>query len=249
MSLEQPVTAARPLHIEADDPVVVERFYDRELTGRQRLAKILKAVAGRVARLFALAILLLPFQLLGVVTLDLPLALFDRIGPAEGFATANWLSRGEGILILSVLLIALLTRRWGARLVASAVVLSWALCLGSLFLLIVELAPELDGTDYPTARFTTALIGSWLIGQLLAARVYDLTRGGTWWRAPFYGALFGFVAQGLIYFPGAFAGSDMPWRWWLIQHLVLVAAISGIFLLLYAPLRRLIRPRRGLGGR
>ncbi|MEE4208653.1 MAG: hypothetical protein V2I43_05245 [Parvularcula sp.] len=248
MSLERPVSAARPLEIEADDPVVVERFYDRELTGAQRVAKAIRAAFGSVVRLFALAILLLPLQLVALVTLDLPLAFFDRIGPA-GLASASWLSRGEGLLILSILLICLLARRWGARLIGSAVLLSWALCLSGLFLLFVELAPQLQDAEFPTLRFASALIGSWVIGQLVAAGIYNLTRGGMWWRAPFYGALFGFFSQALIYFPGAFAGTEMPWRWWLIQHLFLTTAIAGLFLLVYAPLRGLIRPRRGLGGR
>ncbi|GGY40066.1 VUT family protein [Parvularcula lutaonensis] len=230
------------------DTMVVERFYDRELTGRERAIKLLKQSLAALARLVGLALLLVPFQLMGVVTLDLPLSMFDRLTPEDGLAASRFMSQGEGYLMMVLLAVLLMTRRWGSQLTGRVIMLSWVLTIVFLTMLIVDLAPELDSEDFPSARFVGSLIGSWFVGQLVAVTVYDLLRGGAWWRAPFFGSALGFAVQAAIYFPGAFAGTGAPWGWWMAVSLFLTTLISAVFLLFYGPLRRLIRPVPGLGG-
>lgn len=231
------------------EPAVTERFYDRDLTGRERALKILLHAFRSLARLVVIALVLAPLQLFAIVTLDVPLGIFDRLAPTEGIAASRFMSSGEGMLMLVLLFSLLLTRRWGASVVGRALLLTWALTMVFVTMLIVELAPELKANDFPSARFIGVLIGSWLAGQLVAVMTYDLTRGGAWWRAPFFGALFGFTAQALIYFPGAFYGTGAPWPWWMATNLVLSAATAGVFVFLYGPVRKLITPTSGLGGR
>lgn len=230
------------------EPMVVERFRDREPTGRERALKYLAQSVRRFIEALAIALLMVPFQVIGFVNLDLPLALFDRLAPSEGLAASAWMSRGEGLLMLLVLLSILLARRWGGAVVGQAALLAWFLSAVFLTMLIIDLAPELTREDYPAGRFVGALLLSWVIGQWFAVHIYDLTRGGSWWRAPFFGAAIGFAVQAAIYFPSAFAGSDAPWLWWLAVNLFLTTLISAAFVLLYGPLRRLIRPVPGLGG-
>lgn len=227
--------------------MVVERFYDRELTGRERAIKILKQSLGALVRLIGLALLLVPFQLMGVVTLDLPLSMFDSLAPQEGLAASRFMSQGEGYLMLVLLAVLLMTRRWGSQLTGKVIMVSWLLTIVFLTMLIVDLAPDLASEDFPKPRFVGSLIGSWLIGQLIAVGIYDLVRGGSWWRAPFFGAAIGFAVQAAIYFPGAFAGTGAPWPWWMAVSLFLTTLISAVFLPFYGPIRRFIRPVPGLG--
>lgn len=235
--------------IDAVEPMVTERFYDREPTGRQRILILLKQQLLAALRLTVLALFFVPFQVFGVITLDLPLSLFDALAPSEGLAASRWMSRGEGVLMMLLLLTLLMTRRWSSERIGRVVVLSWVVSMAILTMLIVELAPELSQADFPSGRFIGVLMMSWFAGQLAATWVYDMTRGGAWWRAPFFGAAIGFLVQALIYFPGAFAGTSAPWPWWMAVSLLLSTLISAVFVVFYRALRWLIRPKEGLGGR
>ena len=241
--------AAKNEGIDPVDPLVTERFYDREVSGREKLFALLRKQLLSALGLAGIAGLFLPLQIFGIVTLDLPLALFDALAPNEGLAVSRWMSRGEGAFMLLVLLTLLMTRRWGSERVGRAVLLSWAMSMGVLTILIVELAPELNAGDYPSGRFMGVLMVSWFAAQLTANWIYDMTRGGAWWRAPFFAAAIGFAVQSVLYFPGAFVGTSAPWPWWMAVNLLLSTLIAGIFVVVYRPLRFLIRPREGLGGR
>ncbi|NNU16427.1 hypothetical protein HK107_08850 [Parvularcula sp. ZS-1/3] len=246
------MAASKPskrLGSESIEPMVTERFYDRELNSRERAVRGLRATLQGFLKALALAGIMLPLQLFGILTLDLPLSLFDAFAPTQGLRPSAWMSLGEGLLMLLVLLTILMTRRWGAGAVAGSALLGWALTFSIITMLIVELAPELQDGDFPSGRFISVLIISWVAGQLFAGRVFDITRGGNWWKAPFFGAAFGYGFQALIYFPGAFAGTGAPWLWWMLIYLVITTAISLAFVLIYGPLRRLIVPKAGLGGR
>lgn len=231
------------------EPMVTERFYDRELNSRERAVRGLRATLQSFLKALVLAGIMLPLQLFGLLTLDLPLSLFDGFAPTAVLRPSVWMSLGEGLLILLVLLTVLMTRRWGSGAVAGSALLGWVLSFVIITMLIVDLAPELQDGDFPSGRFITMLIISWIAGQLFAGRVFDVTRGGSWWRAPFFGAAFGYGLQALIYFPAAFAGTGAPWLWWMLISLVITTGISLGFVVVYGPLRRLIVPKSGLGGR
>jgi len=231
------------------DPMVVERFYDRDLTGRERLQKIGARLARDLGKIALICLFLVPLQLWALVTLDLPLAVFDRLSPSETLTASLWMSSGEGLLIISLLAVLIINRRLGARRTAVALLASWAITIAAFVAILIELAPQLERSDFPTWRFGTSLLGSWVTAQMVAAVAYDFTRGGVWWKAPFFGALLGLLVQGLIYFPASFYGGSVPWPLWLAEHALISLVVSAIFILIYLPFRRMICPGRGLGGR
>ena len=97
--------------------------------------------------------------------------------------------------------------------------------------------------------FTIGFVASAMAAQYIAVNVYDVARGGdNWWRAPFYGALAGYLAHILIYFPVAFWGRGLPWHNWMVGDLALKATMAFMFVGVYGVLRRRLKPQGGLGG-
>ncbi len=228
-------------------PVVVERFHDRAITGRFEAKRML---AGLTERLLFIAAMAFPLAMLAVTAMaaaDLPLPILGGEG-RDDLSSAAFLSRGDLAIAAGLFLSLFMARRFGAAVVTQSLVLAWALALIGATAVVIEIAPQLEDGDFPSARYLSVLILSWFIGQVMGLSVYDLTRGGAWWRAPFFGCVFGLGIQALIYFPGAFLGQDVPWLWWLAMRLVVVTAAAIGFACLYAPFRRAIRPRSGLGG-
>ncbi|MEM9809736.1 MAG: hypothetical protein AAF788_00770 [Pseudomonadota bacterium] len=229
-------------------PIVVERFYDHGLTGRQRAGRLFARIFGQALRLILVALPMVPLLLTAVVTVDLPFSALD--GVTEGGVVAStFISRGDAVFALVFLMSVIMARRFGASLVTNAAVLAWCLTGGAMAALLIELAPELHADDFPSTRVISALLVSWFFAHVVGVQVYDLTRGGAWWRAPFFGALTGFTFQAVLYFPIAYAGAGAPWVWWLTADIIIMATVSAVFVFVYALFRGLIRPRSGLGGR
>ncbi|MEO1658817.1 MAG: hypothetical protein AAFR65_13980 [Pseudomonadota bacterium] len=229
-------------------PVVVERFHDRAITGRFEAKRLLTRLTERFLFLGAMAFPLAMLAVTAMAAADLPLPLLAGEG-RDDLASAAFLSRGDLAIAGGLFISLFMARRFGASVVTQALVMAWVLALVGATTVVIEIAPQLEEGDFPSARYLTVLILSWFTGQLMGLSVYDLTRGGAWWRAPFFGAVFGLGIQAAIYFPGAFAGQDVPWLWWLAMRLIVVTAAAVGFACLYAPFRRAIRPRSGLGGR
>ncbi|MEO1043210.1 MAG: hypothetical protein AAFX52_13065 [Pseudomonadota bacterium] len=229
-------------------PVVIERYHERAITGRFQARLLLTRLSERLLFLAAMALPLAALAVTAMAAADLALPVFGVEG-RDDLASAAFLSRGDLAVAGGLVISLFLARRFGAQVVSQALVLAWAAALVGAVAVVIEIAPQLEAGDFPSARYLFVLIGSWFIGQMTGLSVYDLTRGGAWWRAPFFGVMFGLGIQAAIYFPGAFAGHDVPWLWWLSMRFVAVTAVAVGFACLYAPLRRAIRPRRGLGGR
>lgn len=214
-------------------------------------ARMRRAGAEALRRLLTvcgLSLLVLPLLLAAIATLDLPLGWFDGWAGRRSLAASNWLSRGEALLALSVFLLILQARRYGALVVSRVQGLSWLLAVGLSALALAWLAPELTQADMPRGRYVLGVIVSWYAGQQVAIQVYDALRGSAWWRAPFYAALFGFGVQVLIFFPLAYGATDVPWAAWAFLDFCLKVLASTAFLLPYRLLRGRIRPKGGLGG-
>ncbi|MEM1381657.1 MAG: hypothetical protein AAGH41_13635 [Pseudomonadota bacterium] len=237
------------IHIDLAEPITVERFDEAVLTGRGRALALLQRILSRIAAVVGLAALFTPLLLSAVVTLDLPLGFFDRIHGPSGMLPSAFLSRGEGTFVLATLGMLLATRVVGAETSSRAVLVAWLMLGVCLLMIVADLSPQLEPEDFPDRRFIGFLLGSWLAGQYLATWAYQLTRGGAWWRAPFFGAAVGFVVQAAIYFPGAYAGTGLPWRHWMALDLIIGLTVAGVFVLFYGPLRLILRPQSGLGGR
>ena len=230
------------------DLVIGEQDRTEERTLKARMARGFARFLERVVVICGLSVFVLPLLLAALITLDLPLGWFDGWATRDSLRASNWLSRGEALLTASVLLLLLMTRRYGAGLVARVQGLSWLLAIGSAALMLLYLAPSLDQADMPRGRYVIGVVVSWYVGQHVAITIYDLVRGGRWWRAPFYGALFGLAAQSLLFFPIAYGGSGVPLPVWMLLDLCLKVLAAAAFLGPYWLLRRRIEPRGGLGG-
>jgi uncharacterized PurR-regulated membrane protein YhhQ (DUF165 family) len=233
---------------ERRDLVIGESDRRDERTLKTRMRRGLAQFLERLVIVTGLSIFVLPLLLAGIATLDLPLGWFDGWATRRSLAASNWLSRGEGLLALSVLLLVLMTRRYGALIVSRVQGLSWLLTVGIAAGMIAYLAPELSESDLPKGRYVIAVVLAWYAGQQFAVQAYDAMRGGAWWRAPFYAALFGFGIQVALFFPIAYAGTGLPWPAWAFLDFCLKVLLAAAFLLPYRLLRRRIRPRGGLGG-
>ncbi|MEM0927918.1 MAG: hypothetical protein AAGI89_01380 [Pseudomonadota bacterium] len=229
-------------------PVVVERYHERAITGRFEARRLFARLSERFLFLGAMAFPLSMLAVTAMAAADLALPLLAGEG-RDDLSAAAFLSRGDLAIAFGLFLSLFLARRFGAGVVTQALVLGWVLALIGATALVIEIAPQLEEGDFPSVRYLSVLILSWFVGQLMGLSVYDLTRGGAWWRAPFFGVLFGLGVQAAIYFPGAFGGQEVPWLWWFAMRLVVITAVAAGFVCLYAPFRRAIRPRLGLGGR
>ncbi len=198
---------------------------------------------------FKSAMFILPAMLMAGLTLDISFRGFD--GPFDNMrslAPGNWLSQGGVYMLLSVLILMWVTRRYGAVLATRAIAMSWLLTIFLTTVLLLYLAPQLSAADLPSARYVVGFVTSWLIGQIVVVHMYDLTRGGKWWRAPLYGGLFGMAAQTMLFFPIIYMGFDVPWLNWMVTDITVKTIIILAFLVPYHLLRRTIKPFQGLGG-
>jgi hypothetical protein len=233
----------------AGEPLVTERYYDYAMTGRSRATRVLGRTLRRIVALLGLSVFFVPLLVLGLVTLDLPLRMLDGVVPIEAAAPSRFLSRGEGILGAALFLALLATGRWGSARIGQTVLVSWLLTIAFAAMLVFDLAPQLTEDDYPSGRFVFCVVFSWIVAHWVAVGTYDLTRGGSFWRAPFFGALVGLLVQALLYYPAAYIGTGQPWGWWLLVSVYLALVGASAFTLAYSGLRFIVRPRPGLGGR
>ena len=230
------------------DLVIGERDRTEERTLKARMLRGLARFLERFVVICGLSVFVLPLLLAAIATLDLPLGWFDGWAARDSLKASNWLSRGEALLTGSVLLLILMTRRYGSVIVGRVQGLSWLLAIGVSALMLLYLAPDLTQADMPRGRYVVGVIVSWYLGQHVAITTYDMVRGGRWWRAPFYAALFGLGIQSLVFFPLAYASAGVPLAAWMLSDLCLKVLAAAAFLAPYRLLRRWIEPRGGLGG-
>ncbi|MEM6650369.1 MAG: hypothetical protein AAF603_08985 [Pseudomonadota bacterium] len=236
------------LTIEAVRPVVVERFSRDERTAMGRIGHVIGKVADEVMTATGLALILFPFLALAALTLDLAFTGFDGWGEAAAIAPSLWMSHGEFLLITSVFAIIMMTRRHGAQIVSRGQAMAWLVVMGLTAMMLLYLTPRLAPGDLPRGNFMMALSLSWVLGQQVAIQLYDITRGGRWWRSPFIACVFGFAVQVGLFFPLAYGGTGVPWVSWMAVDFLLKVGLSLSFLPLYWLMRRRVRPQRGLGG-
>lgn len=198
-----------------------------------------------------LAMMLTPVLLAAILTVDIPVHIFDRFaGDAVASRPSNWLSRGGVIMALAPLLIIFFARKYGGDEASRAVTASWGLAAMAVFAELSYLAPSLEDGDLPGVRFTVAFTASAMAAQYMTASVYDIVRGGGhWWRAPLYAALCGYFTYALFYFPGVYMGTGAPWLNWLIGDFAIKLLMALIFLPVYFVLRGRLKPKGGFGGR
>lgn len=163
-------------------------------------------------------------------------------------AGRTWLTLSHLLLPLVFLVVHLTNRRYGPGRAFAQVVFSLAIC-GALAAaradLICRLLP-LAAT--PNVREVSAFVVAFLAAGFFSTVAFDAARGPRWWLAPLIGSLVAGSTYALIFFPAAYAGTDMFW----CVHMVIYASIFlgfAIFgLIPYWLLRSSIQPLSGLGG-
>ncbi|MFN0025191.1 MAG: hypothetical protein ACKVS5_14975 [Parvularculaceae bacterium] len=232
-----------------DIPAAVEQrrpIRETPLEGLGRKAREFFVALMRAALLSALLIPVLVFAFLSV---DLPFRAFDQFFTGALSKPGNWLSLGFLAMALAPFLVILISRRFGGEEASRVVTASWTVAALAAFGGVSYLSPVLEAGDMPSVSFVVAFVGSSMVAQFSASAVYDITRGGErWWRAPFFAAIAACLAQGLIYFPAAYWGSNAPWANWLIQFVALGSLATVGFLGVYRLMMDRLRPRGGWGG-
>lgn len=228
----------------------VERHQPPE-TAVERLARQSAALATAFSRMVMLSMMLTPVLLIAILTVDIPVHLFDRFaGEAVASRPSNWLSRGGVIMALAPMLVILFARKYGGDEACRAVTASWGLAAIAVFAELSYLAPSLEDGDLPSVRFTVVFTGSAMAAQYVTASIYDVVRGGgRWWRAPLYAALCSYFTHAFLYFPGVYMGTGAPWLNWFIGDFAIKTLLALAFLPVYGLLRKKLKPKGGFGGR
>ncbi len=234
------------MDIAAEDPVIHENLRVQEQTAAAKLRDRIDRLVQLIWLVARLSLIIVPVFVFSLLTLDLPFRHFDRfVGMSPELAISNWFSRGDVIMCLSLFYLILVTRSYGSIFAGRLAALAWAISAGLAGAMLIYLAPQLVEGDLPSARFAAGFVASWYIGQLIAIYVYDYTRGGNWWRAPFYGGVFGFATQAAIYFPVIYGEIGTLWITWLIIDVAMKSLFCLMFLPVYFALRRVFRPYLG----
>ncbi len=227
----------------------VEKRHSKE-TALQRFVRQSVDLSTTFSRLSLLAVILTPLLLASFLTVDIPTRTFDVLfGETLAARPSNWLSAGGLFVSAALLLVILFARKYGGDEASSAVTASWGLAAIAVFAELSYLAPALEGDDMPGTRFTIVFVASAMAAQYIAANVYDVARGGdSWWRAPLYAALSGYIVYVLIYFPGVYFGTGAPWLNWMVGDFAIKAMLAFAFLPIYGFLRKSLKPQSGYGG-
>lgn len=229
--------------------VAVEKHRSRE-TALERLVRHTGEFFSALLRLVGLALLLTPLLLISLLTVDIPMRRFDFLAGGNALLRpSHWLSWGLFIMSIAPLTAILFTRKFGGEEASRAVTASWAIAALAVFAGLSYLAPALEDSDMPPARFAVAFVASAMAAQYMAVNIYDIARGGgRWWRAPLFAALGGGLTFTFIYFPGLYWGAPAPWLNWAVASLAIHAGLVAAFLPMYALARRALRPKGGFGG-
>jgi uncharacterized PurR-regulated membrane protein YhhQ (DUF165 family) len=168
------------------------------------------------------------------------------IGGQGKNAPSTWLTWGHLLLPASFFAVQLAGRRYGANYAVAQVLITCCLIAG---LDVAQAAyPDVPAIALPPAREAAAFAVAFFVALLVAAIVFELTRGTKWWTAPLFGSLWAALAFAAVFYPAAFAGSDVPWLDSATTHFGVMAAVGFALLIPYWIFRPLVRPLPGFGG-
>jgi queuosine precursor transporter len=159
-----------------------------------------------------------------------------------------WLTDSHFLVPVAFFLVHLTNRRYGPGMALAQVVLA----LGAVAALVLFASPDLRTLVridmLPPMRVAVAFAAAFFIAGFVSITAFDGARGASWWTAPFAGFLAAGIFFPLVFFPMAFAGSDVNWlREGAIYAGLLTA--SGIALLVpYFLFRPIVPPLPGFGG-
>ncbi len=178
---------------------------------------------------------------------DTHVTLFDGIFGGDGKAApSTWLTWGHLLIPASFFAVHLASRRYGVNYAIAQVLVACCLIAG---LDAAQAAyPDVPAIALPPAREAIAFAAAFFVALLVAAIVFDLTRGVRWWTAPLSGSLWAAFAFAAVFYPAAFAGSDVPWLGYAVTHFGAMAVVAIVLLIPYWIFRPLVRPLPGFGG-
>ncbi|MEZ5896078.1 MAG: VUT family protein [Parvularculaceae bacterium] len=218
-------------------------------TPAQRLLRETRAFFAALTRVILLSAILIPILLAAFLTVDLPIHSLDQFFSLPSVKPGNWLTMGLFIMSLAPLVAILIARRFGGDEASRVITASWGVAALLTFAEISYLSPLLEDGDMPSVTFVVAFVGGAMVGQYVAAAVYDVIRGGPkWWRAPLLASLCGYAAHSIIYFSIAYWTAPAPWLNWMVEDFGLKALMAFAFLGVYWMLRKPLKPRGGFGG-
>lgn len=195
------------------------------------------AVARTALPVFALTVLLVVMHRL----LAQPLAIFvDSQGA--------WFSWSHLLLAVAFVEVHLTNRRYGPDYAFAQLVLSLGLCGVILLVGPYLLRQVLPASALPSVRETMAFVIAFLASGFLSIIAFEVTRGAQWWRAPLVGSVVAGASFALLFYPAAYAGSNVYWWEHMRIHtgVLVIAAVAG--LLPYWLLRSSVQPLPGFGG-
>lgn len=216
---------------------------------RDRLRRAALRLRDQAVICAVVAAVLFPILALGAMSADMPIHFFDGLSDRASLKPSSWLTWSDFWFGTSMFAMVLMTRRYGARIVTQGHAFAWLLLLIASFAMIALLAPQLTQEDLPRGSYVLGVAVSWYVGPVAAIHLYDLLRGGRWWKAPLFGGLAGMLTQTAVFFLIAYSGTQTPWGMWWIADLLLKTGVVVGFIGIYSWLRKRLVPLPHLGGR
>ncbi len=189
-----------------------------------------------------------------------PVLLLTTIGAAAfiyGDAPAGWLGNldvdgqpfctGLLSLPLTLFVVHLTNRRYGAGYAFAQVYLATAVVLAAIFYMRDDLALLRDRA-LPDLRLAAAFGGGLFLAQIVSIFVFDRLRGPLWWQAPLFSSLFGGIVLGVVAYSGTYADTGAVWCEPMMAYIAVSAAVAVGLLAPYWMLRSLVEPLSGFGG-
>jgi len=159
---------------------------------------------------------------------------------------STWLTWGHLLLPASFFAVAMASRRYGVNYALAQVLIACCLIAG---LDVAQAAdPDVPVIAFPPVRETVSFAVAFFVALLMAAIVFDLTRGIRWWTAPLSSALWAAFAFCAVFYPAAFIGTGVDWFDNAATHFGVMVAAALLLLFPYWVFRPLIRPLPGFGG-
>jgi hypothetical protein len=82
----------------------------------------------------------------------------------------------------------------------------------------------------------------------MAAVFFDSARGVRWWQAPLFGSFWSSFAFILLFYPAAYAGSNVAWLSRMAVEFAILVTVGVLLLIPYWLCRSLVRPLPGYSG-
>ena len=176
---------------------------------------------------------------------SVPVAWFDGVVP--DVAPSAWLTQSHVLIASAFFLNNLVSRRYGMDLAVWHVLAGWIVLGAFVLASLARLDPRLPEVGLPPAIEAAGFAGGLILAHVVAAFVFDRTRGVHWWTAPFYAALIGgFVFVGFNY--GLVQPGGAEWTSRALLDAGVKAAMAVAMLVPYFLLRPVVRPMPGFGG-